>query len=306
VTDRLSLSGGIRHTRVKFETRDRFITGANGDDSGNIRFSETTPVAGVLFKVSPALNLYANAGRGFETPTFAELAYQSVSATSTGFNFALKPAVSRNFELGLKAHLADRTRLSAALFRADTRDEIVVLINQGGRSVYQNVDRTRRQGIELAIDSGFGRGWHGALSYTWLDAEFANAFLTCGTSAACATPALAVPPGNDIPGVPENSLYGELSWSHRPAGFSTAVEARWADKVFTNDLNDEAADAYTLVNWRAGLEQQRGGWKFSEFLRVDNLLDRKYAGSVIVNAGNGQYYEPAPGRSFLLGFSVQR
>jgi len=46
-------------------------------------------------------------------------------------------------------------------------------------------------------------------------------------------------------------------------GFSTAVEARWVDKVFTNDLNDESADAYTLVNVRFGFEQKLGGWKLN-------------------------------------------
>jgi iron complex outermembrane receptor protein len=37
------------------------------------------------------------------------------------------------------------------------------------------------------------------------------------------------------------------------------------------------------------------------FLRIGNLFDRRYVGSVIVNEGNGRYYEPAPGRQLLLG-----
>ncbi len=42
------------------------------------------------------------------------------------------------------------------------------------------------------------------------------------------------------------------------------------------------------------------------FARIDNLLDRRYVGSVIVNDGNGRYFEPAPGRSFLLGPGLRR
>jgi iron complex outermembrane receptor protein len=36
-------------------------------------------------------------------------------------------------------------------------------------------------------------------------------------------------------------------------------------------------------------------------VRVDNLTDRNYVGSVIVNEGNARYYEPSPRRSFALG-----
>ncbi|MEO8007781.1 MAG: TonB-dependent receptor [Betaproteobacteria bacterium] len=304
VTDRWSVSAGVRHSVVKFKSEDHFITGSNGDDSGSIRFSDTTPVVGVVFKVNPVFNLYANAGKGFETPTFAELAYKSVTATSTGLNFALKPAESTNYEIGAKTYVGSDTRLNAAIFKTDTTNEIVVLVNQGGRSVFQNVDRTSRKGFELAIDTRIGGGFTGLLSYTYLDAKFENAFLTCGTSANCAAPDLNVPAGNKIPGVPANSVYGELGWSYNPLGFSTAVEARWIDKVFTSDLNDESADAYTLVNWRAGFEQKVSGWRFNEFTRVDNIFDKQYVGSLIVNASAGQYYEPAPGTNYTVGVSV--
>jgi iron complex outermembrane recepter protein len=306
LTDRWSISGGVRHSVVKFKSEDHFIrtTPANGDDSGSIDFSDTTPVVGVVFKVNPVFNLYANAGKGFETPTFAELAYKTVSPTSTGLNFDLKPAESNNYEIGAKTYLGTNTRLNAAVFKTDTKNEIVVLINSGGRSVYQNVDSTSRKGFELAIDTKFAGGVTGMLAYTYLDAKFDNAYLTCGTSAACTVPNVNVPAGNKIPGVPANSVYGELGWSYSPLGFSTAVEARWVDKVFTSDLNDEAAESYTLVNLRASLEQKFGGWRFSEFARVDNIFDEEYVGSVIVNASNGAYYEPAPGTNYTVGVSV--
>ncbi|MBI3526495.1 MAG: TonB-dependent receptor [Betaproteobacteria bacterium] len=216
-----------------------------------------------MFKVIPVFNRYANAGKGFETPTLVELAHKSVSATSTGFNFALKHAESNNYEIGAKTYLRSKTRLNAAVFKTDTKNEIVVLINSTGRSVFQNVDSTSRKGFELAVDTKFGNGFTGLLSYTCFGAKFENAFLACGISAACVAPNLNVAAGNKILGVPANSVYGELGWSYNPLGFSTAVEARWIDKVFTNDLNDESADAYALVNLRFGFEQKLGGWELN-------------------------------------------
>src|SRR5882724_482097 len=312
LTDRWSVSGGVRHSTVRFKSEDHFIVPGNGDDSGSIEFSKTTPVAGVVYKVTPVFNIYANAGKGFETPTFAELAYTSVSPTSNGLNFALKPAESTNYEVGAKTYIGTDTRLNAAVFKTDTKNEIVVLVNQGGRSVYQNADDTSRKGFELAVDTKFGNGFTGLLSYTYLDAKFESAYLTCGGSANCAAATLPVSVGNKIPGVPENSVYGELGWSYNPLGFSTAVEARWVDKVFTSDtnaetapgLNDQTADAYTLVNLRMSFEQRLGSWKLGEFARMDNIFDKEYVGSVIVNASNGQYYEPAPGTNYTVGVSV--
>jgi iron complex outermembrane recepter protein len=42
------------------------------------------------------------------------------------------------------------------------------------------------------------------------------------------------------------------------------------------------------------------GWSLAAAARIDNLFDRRYAGSVIVNEGNGRYYEPAPGRTWIV------
>jgi iron complex outermembrane receptor protein len=305
LADKWSISGGVRHTSVKFKSEDHFITGANGDDSGSIKFTNTSPVAGLVYKVTPSLNVYGNVGKGFETPTFAELAYRSTSATVNGFNFDLKPAESTNYELGVKAYVGTGTRINAAVFRTDTKNEIVVFNNASGRSVFQNVDSTSREGVEVGVASEFGNGFTGAFSYTYIDAKFDNSFGTCvGFCSSVAGPNTTVPEGNKIPGIPANMVYAELGWRYAPIGFSTAVEARWMDEVFANDLNDESAQDYTIVNIRAGLAQRIGSWRLTEFARVDNVFDEEYVGSVIVNEANGRYYEPAPGTNYTVGISV--
>jgi iron complex outermembrane receptor protein len=50
-----------------------------------------------------------------------------------------------------------------------------------------------------------------------------------------------------------------------------------------------------------GLVQQDPAWRFTEYVRFDNLTDRNYVGSVIVNEGNGRYFEPSPRRSTTIG-----
>ncbi len=288
--ERASATLGLRRTLVNFDSRDHYIAGANPDDSGGAAFSNTSPVAGLAYRVAPEMSLYASAGRGFETPTFTELAYPR---NGTGLNFALKPSRSSNAEIGLKGRIGGDQDITLARFDTSTRDEIVVDTAAGGRTIYKNAGRTRRTGWEASWQAVLPANFDAHVAYTLLDARYEEAF----TSGA---PASVVPAGNKLPGVPRSSLYAELRWRHFASGFSAALEARSNSKVYVDDQNSDAAAAYTIANLRMGFAQKPGGWRISETLRIDNLTDRSYIGSVIVADGNGRFFEPAPRRSLSL------
>ncbi|WP_201496430.1 TonB-dependent receptor family protein [Rubrivivax sp. A210] len=291
------LSGGLRHSRVTFRNDDRYIrtTGVgNPDDSGGVAYSNTSPVLGVVYHLTPVLNLYANAGKGFETPSFIELAYQAGGAS--GLNFGLRPSTSRNFEAGVKALVGRDARINLALFEVRTEREIVVDSAALGRTVYANAGRTRRTGLELSIEARPLPELQATLAYSLLDARFTDSYLSsAGTT---------IQSGNRLPGTPRETLFAELAWRHRASGFSTAIEARTSSKVYVNDVNADAAAGYTVVNWRAGFRQQFGRVELSEFVRVENVTDRRYVGGVLVNDANGRYFAPAPGRSAIAGISA--
>jgi iron complex outermembrane receptor protein len=137
-------------------------------------------------------------------------------------------------------------------------------------------------------------------SAAWLDARFDTAFVTCGP-APCATPTLPVARGNALPGVPEFTAFAEVRY--RAGWADLAAEWRGQSRLWVDDRNTDAAAGYAVV----GLSIARTlDWanKARVFARVDNLLDRRYAGSVIVNEGNARFFEPAPGRTWLLGLDV--
>lgn len=288
-SERLSLTAGVRHSVVKFESRDLFIATGNPDDSGSARYGATTPVLGAVYHLNESTNLYAAVGRGFETPTFNELSYRPDG--SPGLNFALQPARSKQWELGVKTALRQNWRLNAALFQARTEDEIVVASNTGGRSTFRNAGETRRRGVETALAGEWATGWSTHAALTWLDATYETAFSS-------------VPAGSRIPGIPRVTAYAEVAYKHRPWGLETALEARHVGRIAVNDANTDFAPATTVFNLRFSLAQKVDRWTFREFLRVDNLADRNYVGSVIVNEGNSRFFEPAPGRTWLLGVNA--
>ena len=293
LSERWSVHGGARHSRVRFESDDAFVAPGNPDDSGARSYRATTPVAGVVYRVNRSTSVYGNLGQGFETPTFVELAYRT---SGTGLNLDLQASRSRHAELGLKTILAGRARLNAALFSVVTKNEIVVEQNTGGRATFKNAGHTDRKGIEIGAETLLGGAFEARLAYTWLEATFRESFNTVtGTPAVPIT----VAGGSFLPGVPRSQLYGELRY--RREWFYTQLEALRRARVPVNDQNSEFADAFSVFNLFAALVQQSGRWRISEFVRIDNLTDRNYAGSVIVNDGNGRYYEPSPRRNYLLG-----
>jgi iron complex outermembrane receptor protein len=287
LTRSVSATLGVRSGRVEFRSEDQFL--ANGDDSGRLRFSYTNPVAALQWRALEGLNFYVSAGRGFESPTLNELAYRSDG--TAGFNNLLQPQTSRQLELGAKWRDAARgLSLDAALFRADTEDEIAVASNTGGRSSFQNVGRTRRQGVEI------GAGWQATktvrarLALSWLDATYRDGF---------AAPAGPVAAGNRIAGTMKKSAWGELAW--QPIAATTfAVEVRGQGSIPVDDRNSDFAAGVTTVALRASHSYTLPLGTLELLARLDNVADRVYAGSVIVNEGNGRYFETAAGRAVLL------
>lgn len=304
--DRWSALIGVRHSEVGFESDDNYIidstteSSGNPDDSGSADYSETTPVAGLMFRQNDRLHWYAAYGEGFETPTFVELAYRPDGGS--GLNLALDSSTSRNAELGAKLKLTPRTRATVAVFQASTENELVVATNFGGRSTFQNAGETLRQGVEASLSFQPQNRLRADLAYTYLDAEFREDYLTC-TGVPCFVPETVVAEGNRLPGIPESSLFAALRWGGE-SGLHVGADLRVLSQVPVNDLNAESAPSYEVVGLEAGYVFDAAKGPIRTFLRVDNLFDTDYVGSVIVNDGNGRFYEPAPGTSVLGGFSV--
>ncbi|QHI98283.1 TonB-dependent receptor [Xylophilus rhododendri] len=281
---------GARASQVKLSVDDNYVTATNPDDSGSRTYRQTSPALGVVWSVADNWNLYANAGQGFETPTLAEMAY---SVGSTGPNFGLAAASSKQVEIGAKWQ-AERFDLQASLFEARSRHEIVPAATVNGRTVYQNADAVVRRGGELAI-AGKPWGamrWTPRLAYTHLDAFFDSAYSTAGGSP--------VKRGNQLPGTAQDTAQFGLD-AMPLAGWKVGAEVSVSAKAFADDLNSQAASGYGTVALKAGHEFKAGGVSWYAWGRVDNLFDRAYAGSLIVNDGNSRFYESAPGRRLTVG-----
>lgn len=293
------LDTGVRYSNVHYKSKDHFTSGpdqygtVNGDDSGKTDYNKVLPSAALSWQILPELMAYVSYAKGFETPTFTEMAYRRDG--ESGFNFDLTASTSDTYETGLKSqnHLGDFT---LAVFQTKTKDDIVSAGNSNGRSTFRNADKTLREGVEFAWNKKLWRDLTATASYTYLDATFDADIPASGSVAQ-------IPSGNAIPGIAKNQAYASLAWqpSH---GLYGGIDVQYMDKVYVNDTNSDAAPSYSVTSANVGYAWVMGDWKVNSFARVDNLFDKNYAGSVIVNDGNGRYFEPADGRNWSAGLRV--
>ncbi len=303
VSDALSVVAGLRHSRVRFGSDDHYLVDGNG--SGTTRYQSTSPVLGLTYHATDSLNLYANYGRGFESPTLAEVAYSGTGAPA--FNTALNASRSRHYELGAKWLASARSRLDFTVFQVSSTDEIVVASSIGGNSTFKNAPGTRRTGFELGGSTQFTPNLRATLSASRINANFSQTF-TSGTNT--------VTSGNKIPGIPQSFVFSELLWTSRDAGVSATramaalgtqagLEFTQAGRLYANDINTASAEGYATLaakvshGWAVG-----AAGSLTAFARIDNLTDKRYTGSVIVNQAASQFYEPAPGRNWTLGLRL--
>jgi len=301
LADRWSMSAGMRHSGVHFTSVDHYINATSPNDSGAADYGATTPVLGLLFRAMPNWNLYAAYGNAFETPTFNELGYRPDG--SAGINFGLVPARSHNAEVGSKWRFDHGGEIDLALFNANTRHELAVDNSTGGRTTYQNIDSARRRGIETRLVYPIAERWRIESAYTYLEANFLSSYLTCPAASTCTTPNTRVPAGARIPGVPKSNFYASLRYGEA-AGWNASIETSAASNTPVNDLNTQFAPGYDIVNLSGGYVFDVRGAHITTYLRLNNVFDRSYIGSVIVNESNGRYFEPAPGRNVFGGVRI--
>ncbi len=301
VSEQVSALAGLRYSTVRFTSSDKFLS--DGDGSGATSYRAGSPVLGLTYHATDSLNLYANYGKGFESPTLAEVAYSG--AGTPAFNTALNASRSRHYEAGAKWAPNAQSRLDFTLFKINSSNEIVVSSSSGGNSTFKNVPGTTRIGWEFSANTLLTPHLRATLAASRIDATFSRAFTSGAASVAS---------GNKIPGIPQSFAYGELIWSGLEMGGSgkkeaglgsqAGIEITNAGRLYANDTNTASAAGYSSANVKLSHGWALGSGSLTAYARIDNLTDRRYVGSVIVNQAASQFYEPAPGRNWTLGLRL--
>jgi outer membrane receptor protein involved in Fe transport len=295
----LTLSG--RYNRTRVTNRDRIAPGGGpGSLDGDHPFSRFNPAVGATWRFAPALTLYGGYNEGSRTPTAVELGCADPDnpcklPNAMAGDPPLRQVVTKTWEAGLRGSLAGKTHWNAGLFRADNVDDILfVADNAAGFGYFRNVGKTRRQGLELGMDSRAGQlAW--SASYTWLDATFRSPELLNGAANSSADDEgnIAVRAGDRLPLIPRQVFKARADWHLTPAwSLDAGVLAVSGATARGNENGGHRPDGvyFTGSGRSAGyaLFDLGSTWDASPrlrfFVQVNNLFDRRYATAAQLNA----------------------
>ncbi len=306
VSEQVAVVGGLRASTVRFVSDDKYapFTSDSPDGSGSASYSANSPVLGFTYFATDHLNLYANYGQGFESPTLAEVAYQGSNTPVGQFNPGIRASSSQHYEVGAKWVPQRGSRVDFSAFQINSTDEIVVAASASGQTSYKNAPGTSRSGFELAGSTLLSPHVSATVSASMLDAQYSQAFTSSTTPIAS---------GNKIPGIPQTSFFSELAWTSTvvqpgaktaAAGTRLAAEVVHSGRVYANDQNTASADGRTVFNLSASQRWAVDKAAVTLYARLNNASDEHYVGSVIVNQSSQQFYEPGLPRNWMLGVSV--
>ena len=290
LNDIAEITLGVRHDDVTFDVRDKFL--ADGDDSGKISLNQFSPMIGISLKTSSNTNIYAAVSKAFETPTTTEFANPS----GGGFNQAVKPQKSTNYEIGIKK-LSNKYSFEAAIFQINVRDELTPYEDseQPGRTFFTNAGSSDRHGLELTNIRRFYDQFEFSTTYTYSDFKFNHFKDTSGIKH----------DGKRIPGIPKNLLNFNLSWSNDSGSYAN-IDTTFTDEFYADNGNQNKVSSYVVSNLRLGKNFTRNDLNIGFYFGVNNIFNEQYNSNIRINAYGNRYFEPAPKQNVFFGITVNK
>jgi iron complex outermembrane receptor protein len=306
LTDRLSVLLGAQLMYASRDLNEETLIGGAGaflpnlvNNSDRLADWGFSPKFGLIYEFDPLTQIYFNASRSFEPPTFGE-------ATPIGAAgiVPLKPQSATTLEIGTRGQ---RNRISwdFSYYYAWVDRELLTLGVPPLPTNTINAGKTTHQGVEFGLSYDVLRNLTTANdkrfdrlvlrnNFFWNDFRFKND-----------------PTFGDrlLPGYAPYYYRGELMYEH-PCGFYAGPNVEWSPVRYAADLSRTTfADPYALLGFKIGYKTQKG---VSFFAEVRNILDENYSPTtgVVTNASltptpanprPGAVFLPGDGRSFFAG-----
>lgn len=327
----LTLSARYNHTRV--ENRDGFDNqlDANGDPvysdpanqtlTANHNFNRLNPAIGFNFTPSPDLTVYGAYNEGSRAPTAIELGCANPAQPCKLPNaFAgdppLKQVVAKTYEAGLRGNVVPGVRWSFSTYRTQNTDDIQFITTAGttnGAGFFDNVGKTRRQGLDAALNGIIGRfGW--AVGYSLVDATYQSEFdIANEVNSSSDGDKITVKKGDRIPGIPKHQFKLRTTFAITPSWTVGSNIIAFSDQYARGNENNEhdgpgaKVGGYAVVNLDTRYIIGKG-WQV--FAKANNVFDREYNNGGLLGeslfTANGQFNNGNESNAFLVAPGAPR
>ena len=252
----LALSAGVRYDDL------------HGDFDGKVGLpdtvqSATSPSLALNYRLGESGNAFLSASRSFKAPTVEQLYDRRPFIIARGLppaflsNAALLPQRATNYEAGLRTRLGNHASTSLSVYSLVVTDEIGFDLSH---LRFDNIAKSRHQGIEWNLTGDLKPGLRPRLSYTYSRAVFAG-----GSD-----------DGHQINGVPRSQVTAALDWvsyGNGGTGPFGGVEVTQVRGQFVDEENLLPLDPYTLVGAVVGIRFE----KLAFDVTARNLLNRQFS-----------------------------
>lgn len=298
-TDHVSLVLGLQALYASRDLNEETLIPGVGaflpntiNNTDRLSYFGISPKIGLIYEFDPLTQIYFNASRSFEPPTFGE-------ATPIGANgiVHLEPQWATTFELGTRGQRG-RLAWDFSYYYAIVDRELLALGVPPLPTNTVNAGKTIHQGVEFGLTADLLRNLTTASdtrydrlalrqNFFWNDFRFKND-----------------PSFGDrlLPGFAPLYYRAELMYEH-PCGFYVGPNLEWSPVRYAADLaRSTFADPYALLGLKVGYKTKKG---VSFFVEARNLTDVNYSPTtgVVTNAngGTGAVFLPGDGRAIYGG-----
>ncbi|QTA92039.1 TonB-dependent receptor [Desulfonema magnum] len=300
VLENLTLTLGLRYDYFCYDNDADydFSKGGEYDYNETPDFDKWNPRAGMNYRFSKNMSLYASYNTAYRAPTIYDFYGTGTYAAKGGYD--LEPEKFTQYETGIRYYLTKALNLDISVYQTNIENMLDSYYDEEGNYAgKRNVSEADMKGVETSIFGSFLKDRiRYKLSHSYIDARYGE-----DTFARDASKNRVSIDGNRLTKMPYNTLTGDLDMgliADKHYGLQWHIGVKAQDKYPMDNLNIQSYSGYALVESKLTFHYKN----LSCFIAADNLLDKEYdLYAYYTPSSDKDNYYPAPGRTFTGGIS---
>ena len=308
-TPKLALTASGRYNNTRINNDDLLpgmaVAGTLGSLTGSATYERFNPAVGLTYSFVPEVNVYAGYNEGNRAPSIIEMGCSDPASpcnlpnSMAGDPPTLKQVVAKTYEGGVRGTFGNAAKWNLSVYRATNENDLqFIASNSSGAGYFDNVGKTRRQGLDFGL-SGETGDFRWSAGYSYIKATYESTFEIVSDvnssfhldAATSTVDVITVNPGDNIPGIPKHQLKFRGEWRALPTWTIGANAVFFSDQYARGNENNQhqaggafegsgKIGGYGVLNLDTRYTVPNTGWQL--FAKVNNVFDRDYYTSALL------------------------
>jgi outer membrane receptor protein involved in Fe transport len=290
----VTASARYNHTTVK--NRDAITPSGSSSLSGDHGFNRVNPSLGLTFTPTETLSVFGSYSESNRAPTSIELGCANPDQpcklpNAMAADPPLNQVVAKTYDFGVRGNFAQNLKWNASVYRTMNHDDIHFInssTKNGALGYFDNVGRTKRQGLDLGLSGSIDKLFFRA-GYSFISAKYdSDLQLVNEVNSQAYEPSggagdiIDVRKGNYLAGIPKHQFKLRLQYNITPQWSVGSNVVAYSDQYVQGNENNAHVDndgkkgklnGYTVMNLDT---QYNLGQGWNVFAKAINIFDKDY------------------------------